>query len=128
MEHWWMTTDVTRNFLFVWLGLWSIGAKVAHINYNLTGEPLLHSVWTATSRLLLVDEEVKDNITAEVQEQLSSPSFREEGGSVQISFLPDSLDQELASIHPVREPDSARDGQQNNSMCMLIYTSGTTGK
>lgn len=98
------------------------------INYNLTGQPLLHSVKTSTSRLLLVDEEVKENITLEVHDQLSSSSFLENGGSVQVAWLPDSLDRDLANTDPVREPDSARDGQTINSMCMLIYTSGTTGK
>lgn len=114
--------------MFLWFALWSIGAKVAMINYNLTGAPLLHSVKVSTARLLLVDDAVKSALNDEVMEQLSSSNFREEGGSVQIEFFSDSLEQQLAGLDPVREPDEVRGGQNMSSMAMLIYTSGTTGK
>ncbi|KAF2254572.1 acetyl-CoA synthetase-like protein [Trematosphaeria pertusa] len=43
-------------FIWVWFGLWSIGAKPAFINYNLTGMPLVHSIRASSARLVLVDE------------------------------------------------------------------------
>ncbi|KAF2110031.1 hypothetical protein BDV96DRAFT_615381 [Lophiotrema nucula] len=43
-------------FIWVWFGLFSIGAKPAFINYNLTGTPLLHTIKTSTARLVLVDQ------------------------------------------------------------------------
>jgi acyl-CoA synthetase (AMP-forming)/AMP-acid ligase II len=53
-------------FIWVWFGLWSIGAKPAFINYNLTGKPLVHTIKTSTARLVLVDENARDNFTEEV--------------------------------------------------------------
>ncbi|USP82651.1 acetyl-CoA synthetase-like protein [Curvularia clavata] len=48
-------------FVWVWFGLWSIGARPAFINYNLTGKPLVHTVKTSTAKLVLVDQESKAN-------------------------------------------------------------------
>lgn len=115
------------NFLFIWFGLFSIGAKAAFINYNLTGQPLLQSLKTSSARLLLVDEDVKECLNEEVMSELSSSNFREEGGSVRVSVFSDALVEELAKTHPVREPDALRSGQALTSVAMLIYTSGTTG-
>lgn len=53
-------------FIWVWFGLWSIGAKPAFINYNLAGNPLLHTIRTSTARLILVDQDAKDNFSEEV--------------------------------------------------------------
>lgn len=47
-------------FIWVWFGLWSIGAKPAFINYNLTGAPLFHTIRTSTARLVLVDKNGKE--------------------------------------------------------------------
>lgn len=120
-------TSGQRNFLFIWFGLWSIGAKAAFINYNLTGAPLLHSIKTSTARLLLADEDIKPALTEEVRKELSSESFRTPSGSVEIVYFSDALEQELAGTKPIREPNSCRGGQTTTSIAMLIYTSGTTG-
>ncbi|KAK7178946.1 hypothetical protein DPSP01_010354 [Paraphaeosphaeria sporulosa] len=53
-------------FIWVWYGLWSIGAKPAFINYNLTGAPLFHTVRTSTARLLLVDQNSQENFKESV--------------------------------------------------------------
>jgi acyl-CoA synthetase (AMP-forming)/AMP-acid ligase II len=53
-------------FVWVWFGLWSIGAKPAFLNYNLTGKPLVHTVKTSTARLVLVDEEGRDKFSKEM--------------------------------------------------------------
>ncbi|KAF2741349.1 acetyl-CoA synthetase-like protein [Polyplosphaeria fusca] len=53
-------------FIWVWFGLWSIGAKPAFINYNLTGKPLLHTIKTSTARLVLVDENGRGKFTNDV--------------------------------------------------------------
>lgn len=47
-------------FIWIWFGLWSIGAKPAFINYNLTGAPLFHTIRTSTARLVLVDKNGKE--------------------------------------------------------------------
>ncbi|KAF3004282.1 hypothetical protein E8E13_008463 [Curvularia kusanoi] len=56
----------SETFIWIWFGLWSIGAKPAFINYNLTGKPLMHTIKTSTARLVLVDEESKTNFAEHV--------------------------------------------------------------
>ena len=56
----------SETFIWVWFGLWSIGAKPAFINYNLTGKSLIHTIKTSTARLVLVDEESKANFAEDV--------------------------------------------------------------
>ncbi|KAL9080546.1 MAG: hypothetical protein Q9157_000688 [Trypethelium eluteriae] len=114
-------------FVWFWFGLWSIGSKPAFINYNLTGRPLLHCVKVSTARLLLVDEEVRNNFTQEVIEELSSPSFREGQRPFETVFISPSVLASIEASHPVREPDAVRSGPKMQDMSILIYTSGTTG-
>lgn len=52
-------------FIWVWYGLWSIGAKPAFINYNLTGKSLVHTIRTSSARLVLVDEHGKQKFSEE---------------------------------------------------------------
>lgn len=56
-------------FIWVWFGLWSIGAKPAFINYNLTGTPLVHTIKTSTARLVLVDENLKNKYQGDALSQ-----------------------------------------------------------
>lgn len=56
----------SNTFIWIWFGLWSIGAKPAFINYNLTGAPLIHTIKTSTANLVLVDEQVRDNFAEDV--------------------------------------------------------------
>ncbi|OCL09230.1 acetyl-CoA synthetase-like protein [Glonium stellatum] len=122
--------DFTNSdvFIWVWFGLWSIGAKPALINYNLTGKPLLHTVKTSTARALLVDAEVRKEFTDEVMTELASTDFRGEGkGAIEITFVDRELEANIEAGEGIREPDEARAGQKLHDMAMLIYTSGTTG-
>lgn len=115
------------QFIFLWLALWSLGACPAFINYNLTGQPLLHCIKTSTARILFVDEEVKLRFTQEVLDAVAAPGFRDGNGTVEIvNFNPDKEGQILAE-KGFREPDSSRAGVQMHGMAALIYTSGTTG-
>jgi acyl-CoA synthetase (AMP-forming)/AMP-acid ligase II len=115
------------NFCWIWLGLWSIGAKPAFLNYNLTSTPLLHSVRTSSARLILVDPEVQKAFTTEVMKELSSETFRESRGPVEVVFFDEEIEREAHSAAAVRRPDEDRSGQQMYDMAILIYTSGTTG-
>jgi acyl-CoA synthetase (AMP-forming)/AMP-acid ligase II len=56
-------------FIWMWFGLWSIGAKPAFINTNLTGKPLIHTIKTSTARLVLVDENGRDKFQEEVMKE-----------------------------------------------------------
>lgn len=112
------------QFLFLWLGIWSLGAHPAFINYNLTGKSLLHSVRSSTSRLLFVDEQVKYGVSQELLDALTTPG---EEKLVQVFFFDEATEQHILSIEGVREPDSSRAGAKGPDIANLIYTSGTTG-
>lgn len=105
-------------FVFVWMGLWSIGAKPAFINYNLTGHALVHCVKAATTRIMLVDPAVAHNLDDLVRKEL-------EGVRLEV-FTPESRE-EVRATRPVRLPDEARLDEGIQGMALLIYTSGTTG-
>ncbi|KAI1800317.1 acetyl-CoA synthetase-like protein [Daldinia bambusicola] len=106
------------HFIFISFGLWSIGAKPAYINYNLTDQPLIHCVKTANSVLMLVDPELAANINDNVRENL---------GDLRIEFLTEEVKAEVLATEPVRPPDSLRSGEEAKDIAILIYTSGTTG-
>lgn len=105
-------------YLFIWLGLWSIGARPAFINTNLTNKPLVHSIKTSTAKLVIVDPQYETNITTAIQEELSMVHF--------VNFTP-QLEAEAHETHPIRQPDSTRTNKKASDMALLIFTSGTTG-
>ncbi|KAI5281892.1 hypothetical protein KEM54_003076, partial [Ascosphaera aggregata] len=116
------------SFIFVWLGLWSIGAVPAFINYNLAKASLVHSVKVSTARLLIVEDEVyQKTFSSQELQRFSEPDFREKGGAVEIVVYDQGLQDRVRSSEPKRAPDSCRQGQVSYDTAMLIYTSGTTG-
>ncbi|KAF7590485.1 hypothetical protein BBP40_002830 [Aspergillus hancockii] len=117
----------SSTFIFLLLGLWSIGAVPAFINYNLSGKPLTHSIKASTARLLVVDEEIREQFTPEQMEILTSSSFRESGGSMDVVFFTSEVEAQIMQMEATREDDSVRSGSNLRSMALLIYTSGTTG-
>ena len=115
------------TFIFVWFALWSLGAKPAFINYNLTDKPLLYSVQKSSARVVLVDPRVQSNFDEQMLKEMSSLTFRDDGGNTEICVLDDNILAEIEATPPKREPDSERAGELQTNMAMLIYTSGTTG-
>jgi acyl-CoA synthetase (AMP-forming)/AMP-acid ligase II len=114
-------------FIWIWFGLWSIGAKPAFINYNLTDRPLVHSIKTSTARVALVDEQVRSKYTEDVLNQFADVNFRKGKGFCEVVFMDNVLRKGIDEIQPMRFPDSDRGGQLLKDMAILIYTSGTTG-
>lgn len=108
----------SEKFMFVWLGLWAIGARPAFLNYNLTGKPLAHCIRTSTTKLVLVDPEFVANITDEFKGELPGIEF--------VIFTPE-LEAQAELITAVRSPDEDRSEDKAQNMALLIYTSGTTG-
>ncbi|KAI1100505.1 acetyl-CoA synthetase-like protein [Jackrogersella minutella] len=106
------------HYVFICFGLWSIGAKPAFINYNLTGHALIHCVTTAEPVLMLVDPEIAAKVDDGVREKLEH---------LRIEILTDEVKAQVLSTEPIRPPDSLRSGQVSKDMAILIYTSGTTG-
>lgn len=108
----------SEKFIFMWLGIWSIGAKPAFINYNLTGKALAHCIRVSSSKFAFIDPQVQSNVTQEVRDELPGVQFE--------VFTP-QLEAEVASSEPVRVPDADRAESKRQSMAIVIYTSGTTG-
>lgn len=108
----------SEAFVFVWMGLWSIGAKPAFINYNLTGHALVHCVRAATTKIMLIDPAVAHNVDELVRKDLSG---------VRLEVLTSECREEIQATKPERMPDEARLDEGLHSMAVLIYTSGTTG-
>lgn len=106
------------HFVLVVFGLWSIGAKPAFINYNLTSDPLVHCVNVAKATLMLLDPEVAKNVDDSVRGKI---------GGLRIELLGPELIREVEATEPTRAPDTCRIGEIGRDMAILIYTSGTTG-
>jgi len=115
------------TFLWIWFGLWAIGAKPAFINYNLTHTPLLHSVKSSSARVMLVEEEVWNTFDDITKSGLQAPGFCEDGGNLEVVPFTADVFAEIENTIGKREPHSARSGQLLKDMAILIYTSGTTG-
>ena len=108
----------SEKFVFVWMGLWSIGAKPALINYNLSGKALAHCIRASTARLIIIDPEIQHNVTQEVRDELNSVEFQ---------VLTPDVEAVVMSTPGVREPDHVRSEDSPANIATLIYTSGTTG-
>ena len=120
------------TFVFIWFGLWAIGAKPAFINYNLTSAPLIHCVRASTARVLLVGSELQSAFPTAVVDALASPMNKEDDAdisstSVKTTFFTRELEDEIMGSDGLREPNEARAGQMGQDMAVLIFTSGTTG-
>ncbi|KAJ5928268.1 hypothetical protein N7466_007224 [Penicillium verhagenii] len=117
----------SANFLFMILGLWSIGAIPALINYNLGGKPLIHSLKVSTAKLVVVDDEVRHNFPPEIMETITSSEFRDGKGPTEVLFLTPDVEAQILEMEPLREEDKTRAGLLLRDIALLIYTSGTTG-
>ena len=117
----------SAQFVFLWLAIWSLGACPAFINYNLTGDPLLHCLKTSTARIVFVEDEVRSQFSQDVKDRVASSSFRDGKGAMEVVVFDLWIRQDIEKTKGVREPDAARAGVKGHEMSSLIYTSGTTG-
>ena len=113
-----MDFENSDTFIFVWLGLWSIGAKPAFINYNLTGKSLSHCVKAANAKICIVDPNVAANVGDDVRADLPDVNF---------VLLTPELRAQAEATPPVRASDAELAETEFTNLAILIYTSGTTG-
>ncbi|KAG5929883.1 hypothetical protein E4U42_004075 [Claviceps africana] len=113
-----MDFENSDTFIFVWFGLWSIGAKPAFINYNLTGKTLSHCVAVSKCNVCLVDAALAGNVTDQLRDEVSHAQF--------VLLTPD-VKAQIDATAPKRIPDSDLVEHDMTHMAILIYTSGTTG-
>ncbi|KAF3938863.1 hypothetical protein ABW19_dt0208123 [Dactylella cylindrospora] len=108
------------DMVWVWFGLWSIGGTPAFVNYNLTGEALVHVVKVSTANLVIVAKNVEEKVG--VKKQI------EEGLSGKEVVIFDREVQQVArEWRDDRPEDELRNGAKAAGMGTLVYTSGTTG-
>ena len=120
------------QFLFLQLALWSLGALPALVNASVTGDGLVHVLRVAGSRIIIFDQDISCNFTAEVLKGISNdgPVGIEEG-AVRCILFDNELEQSILTMpRGLREQDSARAGVGVRSgfrNAGLVSTSGTTG-
>ena len=117
----------SEQFIFLWMAIWSLGARPAFVNYNLSGEPLLHCLRTSTTRIVFVCEDTRSQFNQELLDKLLPTKSEAGSGGIEVVFFDLGVQQEIENIKGVREPDSSRAGPKSHDMAALIYTSGTTG-
>ncbi|KAL1917844.1 uncharacterized protein VTP21DRAFT_3678 [Calcarisporiella thermophila] len=116
------------EFIVCWVALNKIGAVPAFINYNLRDKPLLHTLKTSMTQLLLIDPEIFQNI-AEINPIITNDYNIKvfSIGDSKLDFC-EALTYELLSQYPkTAPPKELRMGAKQDDTAVLIYTSGTTG-
>jgi acyl-CoA synthetase (AMP-forming)/AMP-acid ligase II len=104
------------DFIFAWLGLWAVGAAPTMINYNLSGNALIHCLKVAGSKLILVDEDEA------LLKRIESDRAEIEKLGMEIRILNGSLKQMILGLATKRPADSYREQVRGNSAVAIFYT------
>src|SRR5437763_1535948 len=112
------------QYLAIWLGLSRIGATVALINTNLTGEPLAHALGIVAPRHVIVGAELSRALAAVRSRLAAGVGCSAHGPGAH--DLP-RLDLEVGGLpgEPLRPAERAPPALADRAL--YIYTSGTTG-
>ena len=111
----------SAEFLIRLYACWAIGCYPSMINYNLTGEAILHCLRLGVSKVLLVDEDRECQVRVkEVLEQAEATGNR-------VIFFDKQKRAEVAAFDSKRPDDSFRANAIPGATSCLIFTSGTTG-
>ncbi|KAI1611323.1 AMP dependent ligase [Exophiala viscosa] len=110
------------EFMIIWLALFSIGCAPAMINYNLTGDALVHCLQVSGAHTMIADDDEA------CQQRINETRDRIQGQlKMQIIILDEAKRREVSSL-PAKEPEkSYRHGTKGSDPMGLFYTSGTTG-
>jgi acyl-CoA synthetase (AMP-forming)/AMP-acid ligase II len=114
------------DFIWIWFGLWALGAIPAFINYNLEGAQLVHCVKVSTAELFLVDEEVA-HVLDNVDTRTAIEEADGERKKCSIVVFDANTAAVVATWRGERPPDEMRSRALLSDCAILIYTSGTTG-
>jgi acyl-CoA synthetase (AMP-forming)/AMP-acid ligase II len=108
--------------MFTLLATWALGTAPAMINYNLTGDALLHCLKISNSKVLVVDED------ADCRQRVEECRDRiEQELGVKIVVLESSTKASIAAVKPKRPESHYREHVNGETPVLGIYTSGTTG-
>jgi fatty-acyl-CoA synthase len=127
--------DNRPEYAAVWIGLCKAGCKIALINTNLKGKPLVHAMTTALSSVgVIFGTEHAEAVEASADDLRSGglsfvASFGGGGtaGVEKPAFCDVSLDDALASAQSKPVDEARRKHMKVTDPCYYIYTSGTTG-
>lgn len=104
------------DFMFVWLGLWAVGAAPALINYNLGGKALLHCLKISGAKVLLVDSD-KD-----LQGRINEVRSEIEGELGMRCVTLTDAKSEIARLPAQRPGNELRDNVKGSDRMCLLYT------
>ena len=107
------------DFICAWLGMFKVGAPVALINTNLTGQALAHSIAIAGADHAIVGSELADAFEG-------AHGFLEKAPRCWLQH-DGELDAHLAAASEADPGPAARGGLTLKDRAFYIYTSGTTG-
>lgn len=104
------------DFIFAWLGLWSVGAAPAMINFHLSGKALMHCLKISEAKLLLVDDDFelvgRIGSISEAMGQMKLPSV----------VMDSTMKATLSSMDSTRPKDDYRSVVQGDWPVGLFYT------
>lgn len=104
------------EFIFAWLGLWAVGAAPTMINYNLSGNALIHCLKVAGSKLIIVDEDPA------LRNRIEGDRAGIENLGMTIHCLDGALKQNILALKPERPHDSCRAQVTGSSPVSIFYT------
>lgn len=105
------------ELMFATLACWAIGSAPAYINYNLTGDALVHCLKVNGAKIVLVDPD-QDQLARidEVKHRIGSEL------GMKIIVLDDNFKAGIGVLAPERPGDEFRSGLSVDSPMALFYT------
>ena len=118
-------------FMFVWLGLAKLGARVAFLNTNVSGKPLAHALEATGARHAVVGEECLElfaatELPSDMRYWLWPDAERPAPAPLRERCALD-LEQAAAQATDTNPPVEWRGGLVAGDPALYIFTSGTTG-
>lgn len=126
-----MCLENRPGFMFVWLGLAKLGVRVAFLNTNISGKPLVHALEATGARHIVVGEECLELFAAtELPGDLRYwlwPDAERPATPAQRVCCELDLEQAADQAPNTNPPAAWRDGLVAGDPALYIFTSGTTG-
>ncbi|PSK33498.1 Fatty acid transporter protein [Elsinoe australis] len=110
------------EFIFTYLATWAIGTAPALINYNLSGDALIHCLKLGGTKVIVVDEDAEcRGRIEEIRDRLENEL------GMTIVILDKETKEYILTLEPKRPERKYREVVKPSWPMCLIYTSGTTG-
>ncbi|OQE21824.1 hypothetical protein PENSTE_c011G08129 [Penicillium steckii] len=110
------------EFIIAWIALWSIGCAPAAINYNLSGDALIHCLKISGAKFTFVDE---DPTCRSRIDEVSNTLITDLGMNLEV--LDESLKVQINTYPTTFPPKDLALKIDGQFPAILLYTSGTTG-